>query len=159
MAIQVRDVIVIDAVLLDLQLLLNDHDIKALSAEIGMEIIPELTPQGSVLRLPRNRMFLETFHGRTQIGRDYPSAKGDTISIIEFATKAIAAMNPHKQVPSAFGFNIKMVYNQDSGENAISYLGHRLFAPMNDLHEEWEVGRRVWEIDIPRRSPAVDDSP
>ena len=147
MTASVQDVLTIDAVLVDFQLLRDEHEINAYGAAIGVEIVPErvlvagapqMPPlQGWVLRLPRNRMILETSARRTRIVKEYPSSNDDVTAVVELARKAIDATNLGEDVPSAYGFNIQVVYDQNSGDNAMSYLGQRLFAPTNDLHERW----------------------
>lgn len=177
MTVRVQDVLTIDAVFVGLELLRNEREITACSAATGAEIIadgviiagsPQMPPiQGRVLRVPRNRMTLETSPHRTRVVKEYPSAIEDVALVVQLATQAIADTDLQGGAPSAFGFNLQMVYDQDSGENAIRYLGSRLFIPTRDLHEQWglvggfgkllfQEGPRQWTIALEPRLNALN---
>ena len=70
-------------------------------------------------------MVLETSARRTRVKREYPGDMGDGALVVRLLMQAIASSDVQEKEPSAFGFNIQIVYEQDSGEDAISYLGRR----------------------------------
>ena len=148
MAVAVQDILSIDAVFIDLELLRNDQEIAACGAALGSEIITEggmlvLGPsrggavQGRRLQMPRDRMLVETSVHRTRAARQYPAHIGDVASVVRLVRHAIASTDMQGAVPSSFGFNMELVYDQDSGQDALSYLGRRLFVRASDLHETW----------------------
>lgn len=148
MPVTVQDILSINAVFADLELLRNDREIAACGTALGSEIITEggmlvLDPsrdgavQGRRLQVPRDRMLVETSAHRTQLARQYPANIDDVASVVRLVRLAIASRDMHGAVPSSFGFNLELVYDQDSGQDALSYLGRRLFARASDLHETW----------------------
>lgn len=177
MAVEVQDILSIDAVFADLEVLRNDDEVAACSAALGSEIITEVglvlgasraSPlQGRRLQMPRDRMRMEASAHRTRVVREYPSEIDDVGSVVRLARLAIDNTVLQEAVPSSFGFNLEMVYDQDSGESALTYLGGRLFARASDLHERWGqvggFGRLVvregtwqWTINLEPRFQAAD---
>ena len=148
MAVEVQDILSINAVFAELDLLRNEQEIAACSAALGSEIItegaglvlgPSGTPaQGRRLQMPRDRMFVEASAHRTQVVREYPAHVDDVASVVRLARHAIASTDLQEAAPSSFGFNIDLVYDQNSGQDALSYLGRRLFIRVSELHEKWE---------------------
>ena len=130
MAVRVQEVLIVDAVFIDIELLRNEAEVAAVSDAFGAEIIPDglfiggligsppHTPptQGRVLRLPRDRMTVETVASRTRVLREYPAGIEDVSLVAQLVTQAIAATDLQGKAPSSFGFNIQIVYDQDSGE-------------------------------------------
>ncbi len=148
MAAKVQDVLMIEVVIVGLELLRTESEITVFSGECGEEFAPEFVPepmlipgepmiQKRVLRLPRDRIILETSASQTRVRREYPDAMDDVALVVRLLSQAIASSDIQDRKPSAFGFNTQIVYDQDSGENAIFYLGRRLFVSGSDLHENW----------------------
>ena len=178
MAVEVQDVLSVDAVFVGLELLRNNDEIAACSTALGSEIITEVaglllgSPQSTsgqarLLKIPRARMLMETSAHRTRAMREYPASIDDVDSVVQLTTQAIANTDLQAAVPSSFGFNIELVYNQDSGENAFTYLGQRLFARASDLNEKWghvggsgklvaHEGNWEWTISLEPRFQAAD---
>ena len=177
MAVEVQDILSIDAVFADLELLRNNDETAACSAALGSEIITEValvvgpsrsTPvQGRRLQMPRDRMRVEASAHRTRAVREYPAQIDDVASVVRLARQAIASTDLQGAVPSSFGFNMELVYDQDSGEDAFAYLGRRLFARASDLHEKWghaggsgklvvREGIWQWTINLEPRFQAAD---
>ncbi len=82
-------------------------------------------------------MFVETAKHTTRVVREYPGQVDDVESVVRLAGLAATNTNLQEESPAAFGFNIDMVYDQDSGEAARTYLGRRLFVRANELNERW----------------------
>ena len=181
MAARVLEVLVVDAVFVDLELLRNAAEVAAASNMCGTDLVPDglfiggligssphFAPvQGRVLRLPRDRLTVEAASARTRVSREYPEDVKDVSLVAQLAKQAIAATDLHGKVPSSYGFNIQMVYDQDSGEDALRYLGRRLFHPEGSLDERWEpsggFGRMVfregdwtWRVGLEPRLQATD---
>ena len=151
MAVDVQDILSINAVFPGIELLRTDAEIAQLGEALGSEIIPEVglvldaaqsTPaQGHRMQIPRDRMFVETGAQRTRVVREYPAHVDDVASVVRLVSHAHKITDLQGAIPSAFGFNIDLVYNQNSGEDARTYLGRRLFSRANDLNEQWsQVG-------------------
>jgi hypothetical protein len=151
MAVEVQDILSIDAVFADLELLQNDEEVAACSAALGSEIITEVglvlgasrgaPAQGRRLQIPRDRMRMEASAHRTRVLREYPADIDDVASVVRLTRQASDSTDLQGAVPSSFGFNLELVYDQDSGEPALAYLGARLFAGASHLHERWgQVG-------------------
>ena len=176
MAVSVQDVLMVDAVFVDLELLRDQREITECSATIGAELVPEgvliagspqMSPvQGRVLRLPRDRIVFETSAHRTRVVREYPSSVDDLPLLVRRAAQAVSVSDLQGRAPASFGCNIQLVYEQDSGQNATGYLGRRLFIPTADLHEHWglaggfgklliEEGSWRWTITL---EPRFNDS-
>lgn len=178
MAATVQDVLMIDSVIAGLELLRSENEVAACSAERGEECVAEpvlaaVGPagrqlvQGKALRLPRDRMALETFPDRTRVRREYPDSIDDAASVARLLSQAIANSDIQDRAPSSFGFNMQIVYDQNSGEDAISCLGRRLFVSATGLHEKWSKtggfgnlvlrdGPRLWRIGFEPRLHAPD---
>ena len=180
MAVTVQDILAIDAVFAGLELLRNDLEIAECGTALGSEIITEggmlvlgqshgVAVQGRKLLIPRDRMIVETSSVRTRVARQYPANIEDVESVVSLSKHAIASTDLQGTVPSSFGFNMELVYDQDSGQNAHSYLGRRLFSRASDLHEEWGYvggsGKLLvheeawrWTINLDPRFQAADTS-
>ena len=168
MAVNVQEVLVVDAVLAELALLRNETEIVACGEAMGAEIVGDgivlasqrhgsAPAQGQVLRLHRDRLLVETSAARTRIAREYPTGIEDVHLVSRLTAHAIASTDVEGKLPTAFGFNIQIVYDQDSGEPTTRYLGRRLFKSALDLDENWvqsggfgrmlfQEGHRRWTI-------------
>ena len=137
MAATVLDVLKANVVLVGVELLRRDKEFSefqnAVQTEVaisasGIVIGPQSSnPQpGRQLSLGRDRIVLETSQSRTTINRDYPSKEG-LDRLAEVAGQAIKKSDVSNQALRAFGYNIELVYDQDSGQSALRYLRDRLF--------------------------------
>ena len=94
----------------------------------GLPVLGQDLELGQRLRLDRDRIELEIVGDRTVIGIEYPSK--DTLGrLAEIAVLAIRSSNIADHNLSAVGFNLEMVYTQDSGLSAYEFLTKRVFAP------------------------------
>lgn len=179
MAIEVQDILSINAVLPGIELLRTDAEVASLSKALGSEIITEVglvldagqsTPaQGRRMQIPRDRMFVEASAYRTRAVQEYPAHINDVASVVRLVSHAHAITDLQGAIPSAFGFNIELVYNQNTGEDARTYLGQRLFSHANDLNAQWShvggsgklfalEGALQWTVTLEPRLQAVDTS-
>lgn len=143
MAIIVQDVLKANLVLAGVRLLGSPKEQSRFDKQAGTEVLkasasipldlPLLTgPQELELaqkfRLDRDRIELEVVGNQTLIGMEYPSK--DTLDrLAEIAVLAIRSSSIADHNLSAVGFNLEIVYTQDSGLSAYEFLTKRVFAP------------------------------
>ena len=147
MAVRVEDVLSLNVVLVGIELLKTAPEVDACSAAIGRELIQagafidtlaHMPPvRGRVLRSPRERILVEVSELRSRVTKEYPAAIDDVALVARVAAKAIANTSVQESVVSAHGFNFSMVYSPESGEDALRYLGRRIFAPPAFVPEGW----------------------
>ena len=148
MGVRNETVLRIDITLAGLEALRHDSEVSAFEAAAGTVVVTEgvglrLTisagqaspAPGRLLRLPRERLVLETSKRWTRVSMEYPTGVDEVAGVGRTVARACDATTLEDATPTAFGFNIEMVYDQDSGEKAIEYLGHRLLRPPVGLVE------------------------
>ena len=149
MTVRVRDVLLADVVFAGVDLLGDPAEAERCGAEFGSEIVQNgtflaapspgaLPAQGLSLRIPREQMTIETSVMRTRFVKEYPADIDDALSVVRLAQLAIPTEGDFP-VPSAIGFNLNLVYEQDSGESAAHYLATRLFNFRRVLPEPWTL--------------------
>ena len=159
MAVEVQDVLKANIVLLGVELLTSgpeelDAFRDAVDTEVGIAPnlvlggpLPNIEASGT-LTLNRDRIVVEISPSRSTIAREYPSFE-DLGRLAEVAGYAIAETDLGDRRPRAFGYNIELVYDQDSGLPAVRYLADRLFAAEISSNEGWQLiggaGRLVFE--------------
>lgn len=175
MATEVQDVLKVSIVLVGIGILNNPDEINAFSGEVGADpevLVPGLVigPPGSPsdhgirLGLNRDRITLDLSPIRTAVERQYPS-QTDLKRLSNVVTCAIRCTDLQGRSPSAFGFNIELVYDQLSGKSSLQYLGERLFAESLSGEAGWNLvggaGRLVfdspegrWSIQLEPRGQA-----
>lgn len=179
MAVQVEDVLSVNVVFVGIELLKTPSEVATCSAAIDREFVLDgafLDPSsptgpvpGRILRLPKERITVDTSAIRSKITKEYPAAIEDVASVAKVAAQAVSVTSDQDLVASAHGFNISMVYNNESHENAIQYLGRRIFAPPAFLTERWSsvggYGRlkfkdemREWTVTLEPRHQNLDTS-
>ena len=167
MPVQVEDVLSVNAVLVGTELLNDANEVAACSNAIGQEFlqdgtfldaVPQTAPiPGRVLRLPRERIFVQVSALRSRVTREYPAESDDVALVAKVATQALACASTRQPEVSAHGYNLTMVYSGDSGENALLYLGRRVFASPKFAPQEWrslggqgklifQDGKRQWTL-------------
>ena len=82
-----------------------------------------------------DRIVVETSSSRTTITRQFPLC-ADLARLSQVIATAISCTDLQGNKPRAFGYNIEMTFDQDSGESALAYLGNRLFGnqPLGTLN-------------------------
>ena len=179
MAVRVEDVLSVNVVLAGIELLKTAPEVDACSAAIGSELIQDgafidafaqMPPvRGRVLRSPREHILVEVSELRSRVTKEYPAAIDDVALVARLAAQAIANTTVQEPVVSAHGFNLSMVYSHESGEDALRYLGRRIFAPPAFVPEGWgslgghgklkfQDDARQWTITLEPRLQAPNTS-
>lgn len=154
MGVRNETVLRVDTTLAGLEALRNDSEVSAFEEAAGTVVVSEgvglrLTisagqaspAPGRLLRLPRERLVLETSNRWTRVSMEYPGGVEEVAGIGLTLVRACDATALENATPTAFGFNIEMVYDQDSGETAIQYLGRRLLrTPVGLVEGETRFG-------------------
>ncbi len=147
-----------------------DVDLVDLRVEVGLitNIPSGQTEQSRTITLDRERISLNMSPSRSSITRAYPSVQ-DLDRLAKVSALAIESTVLIDQVPKAFGYNIEVVFDQDSGQPAIQYIGKRLFGHQSLGEVGWELiggtGQLVfadaqsrWTINLRPRSDNPDTS-
>ena len=148
MAIKVQDVVKANMVVVGLHLLSKPDeldvfkrpvstDVQVAGTGIIANVSQGVTEQGRILTLDRDRITLELSPSRSTINRDYP-VREDLPRLAEVAWQAIASSSMAGRQPRAFGFNIEMIFDQDSGTPAFEYLSRRLFGEQPLESQGWQ---------------------
>ena len=169
MAVDVQDVLKANIVLLGVGLLTKSEELDAFRDAVDTEVeigpnlflggpLPNIEASGMVT-LNRDRILVHVFPSRSTIAREYPSFE-DLGRLAEVAGYAIAKTDLEDRRPQAFGYNIELVYDQDSGLPAVRYLADRLFAAEISGNEGWQLiggaGRLVFDEDGKPRSITIE---
>ncbi len=133
MAVEIQDVLKADIVFAGVGLLRNQQGLDAFTASVGTEIVvdapnplPGVPAPGLRVALNRDRIVLDLAPERSVIARDYPSSK-DLDRLAEVTALALENTGSEGGMLQAVGFNIALVYDQDTHETAVRYLSERLF--------------------------------
>ena len=159
MPAEIQDVLKINVVFVGIGLLNTPDEINAFSVAVAADVqmlaagmvfgAPPILPEpGRKLAIPRERVTLDLSPARTIIEREYPS-EGDVSRLSEIAGYAVQQTAPQEGAPSAFGYNIELVFNQTTGAPSLQYLGDRLFHQGNFGADEWSLvggaGRLIFD--------------
>ena len=136
-------------VLVGLDLLTSPAEVKAFSDAVATETVmqaagfavglPTNPPEPiRKLELPRHRIHLDLSANRTVIEREYPE-QVDLSRLAGVVNLAMVSSENGDRTPTAFGYNVEVVYNQHSGMPSLQYLGVCLFEPRG-------FGRRDWRL-------------
>ncbi len=146
MGITTREVLGADLILIGVDLLdsqqtldhfrsLTDPDLQV-EAGLTTEMPSGITNPSRTVSLSRERMVLFLSSSRSSITKEYPS-KQELERLSEVAAHAINCSDLGGKKPQAFGYNISLVYEQNSGESALQYIGNRLFRSQSLTREHW----------------------
>ncbi len=169
MSATVQDVLKANVVFVGIELLASQEGVAEFQNSIGSEVVPEgiligagagVTPtQGQVLRLPRDRIVLQCSSIRSVVEREYPTAN-DLDRLAEITDCAILHSKLNEKTLDAFGFNVDLVLDQNSGETALTYLANRLFASGLQSAMGWTLvggsGKLIFEEDDHRWTVTVE---
>ena len=136
-------------------------DVQISGAGLATNIQSGITEPQVALTLNRDRITLELSPSRSAINRDYP-LREDLPRLAEVAGQAISNTSEEEQELRAFGFNIELVFDQDSDIPAFGYLSRRLFDVDGLGSEGWQFiggagklifndGGRRWTIGLEPR--------
>ena len=172
MAVRVEDVLAVNVVLVGIELLRTAGEVEACSAVLGGELIQDgafvdvvgqlPAVRGRVLRAPRERVLVEVSERRSRVTKEYPAGMDDVATVARVASRALVDSTIENPMVSAHGFNFSMVYTDESGEEALPYLGRRIFAPPAFAPDDWtsfggqgklkfQDGVRQWTITLEPR--------
>ena len=147
----IQDVLKINIVLVGIGLLNNANETKAFSDAVNTEVItagvglsfgvPTLPPEpGRTLELQRDRISLQLIPGRTAIERAFVSEPEDLDRLADVVSLALKHTHlGREEVPTAFGYNIELVYDQTTGRSALGYLGAGLFGRGGLTVPDWKL--------------------
>lgn len=148
MSARIRDVLTANLVLVGIDLLTTTEAIHAFRASVdsevalGLALVPNVpTPDSSqerTLTLSKDRISLTFSSARSVIQREYPTREGLT-RLAEVAGLAIANTQLQDTHVRAFGYNVELIYDQDSGRPATEYLAHRLFPDDYPQNPGWDL--------------------
>lgn len=99
---------------------------------------PTLSETGLVITLPRDRIKLMSVQSRTAIERDYPSTD-DLERLAEVTWHAIESMGSSGTQPTAFGFNIELIYHPEEIKTSAKYVAELLFSNKSFNIEGWNL--------------------
>ena len=153
MAAEIEDILKLNIVLVGVNLLREERQRKSFQDEVNAELV--LTPNlvvtissgmqqssGHIIQLPKDRISIESDPSRTLINKDYPvhkrhSNETDLPRLVEVIDACMKSGGGEDAEITSFGFNISLVFRQDSGKTAFSYIAEKLFSfqlPGNENH-------------------------
>ena len=159
MAANIQDVVRANLVLVGCRLLGQPEEFdefrQAIKADVQMaqagliaNIASGMAEPGQTLALQRDRITIELSPSRSIISREYPS-RDDLRRLAEVSAQAISHTSLEGSQPRAFGFNIDIVFEQDSEETAFAYLSRQLFGAESLGNEDWQLvgaaGRLIFD--------------
>lgn len=137
MAVELADVLTANLVLVGVELLDAPDAFERFRGRFGGEVRVEVglisnagsgvTEASRTLTLGRDRVELVLHGSRSTIAIAYPD-EGGLARLAEVASCAIDLTEIQEGSLRAYGYNMELVFNQDSEEPAIEYIGRRLFA-------------------------------
>ena len=149
MAVTTPEVVKADLVLVGLHLLSAPEEIEPFKRAIGTDVQlaglgmgvnvqTGAAEPGVTLTLNKDRITLDLSASRSAISRDYPSRE-ELARLAEVADQAkLATRNIAEQQLRAFGFNIELIFDQQSATTAFEYLSQRLFHVSQLGNEGWQ---------------------
>lgn len=136
MAIEFQDRLRAELVLAGVGLLNNQEETEAFTKAVlvdvnvtapGPTVIPSTGEISRLIQIPRDRIALHLSPSRSILRRDYPLGPGDLDRLADVVILAIDNTLMEGQTLRAYGYNVEIVYSQDSGLTASLYLAERLF--------------------------------
>lgn len=172
MTATVQDILKANIVLVGIGLLSKPNEEKAFSDAVNTEVVtagvglsfgvPTLPPEpGRTLELQRDRISLQLMPGRTAIERAFVSGSEDLDRLADVVGLALKHTHlGNEDVPTAFGYNIELVYDQTTGRSALGYLGAGMFGRSGLTVPNWNLvggaGRFVFDSQEGRWSIRVE---
>ncbi len=132
-----------------------------LRVEVGLIASAQtgITEQSKTFTLNRERTSLTLSESHSTISREYPERE-DLDRLATIATQAVNCSDLSAQHLRAFGYNIEMVFDQTSNENAFLYVGRRLFGvnPAGEPLRNFEggAGRLVFSDTVGRHTFSIE---
>lgn len=142
MSTEIQDVLKAYLVLVGVDLLNTPESINSfrdsIDSEISLSIVPGLPSHSRMITLPKHRISLSLESGRSTLEREYPS-RDDLSMLAKVSHKAVYHTNLEGHIFQAFGFNIELVYDQDSGFPAAKYLSNKIFRNDFPGNDSWNL--------------------
>lgn len=154
MAANVRDVISVNATFVGIELLPTEEAVQgfrdgldtevsssvaaAMAAAVVASAEPGIAGQARVLSIDKDRISLTLSSDRSIIQRDYPVVN-DLPLLARVTGAAIANTDMSSAKPRAFGYNIQLVFSQDSERFARKYLSTRIFPKDYPRNSDWHL--------------------
>ena len=150
MPVIIQDVLKINIVFVGISVLNDSGEIAAFSDAVGTEVVSEgrigmvrefssVAPVGGRrLALQRDRIKIDSLPDRTIIEREFP-LENDLQRLAEVADEALRSTEAEES-PRTFGYNLELVYDQDSGASTFQYVGEHLFQKVTFAPEGWTFG-------------------
>lgn len=152
MPVKVYDIVSANLVLVGIRLLDTPAEFEKFAEALDTDLQAELGISANVaggmpeptrkVTLSRDRITLTMSPSRTSLDKEYPAREnptGDFARLAEVAQCAIASTVLESNRPVAFGYNLDAVFDQDSGQPALHYLGNRLFGPYSPGKAGWSL--------------------
>ena len=133
MAVSIEDVLQVNLILVGVRLINTPAEIAAFRRDVGTEVATAEAGLGDEVIdrthvLNRDRIRVTGTPERSSVVREYPTER-DLDRLAQVGGMAISNTDLDGQKLRAYGFNVELVYEPDSGERAIEYLSKRLFMP------------------------------
>lgn len=139
MSTNLREIINVSMVLLNHDLLDDNAKIQEFQQAVDVDVRLEggmaanvatgETHPNRILHLDRDRIALNMSKPRSVITKEFPaptSLDEDLSRFAEVAEQAFIIADLSKEVQYDFGYNADIVFDQDSGQTALEFLGERL---------------------------------
>ena len=132
MAVQVVDLLAFEFVLVGVELIKTEDDVRRFIATADEIVVNPIAPvnrnttEGRILTIDRDRIDIRLTPGRSSVRQKYPSEERID-SFVKTISAAIHSTQTPKDGLQACGYNVEMVYAQRSAKPSISYIGERLF--------------------------------
>ena len=144
----VQDVLKVNIVFVGLELLNAPEAHEKFIDDVGSEVIPDSVliasnanaapVPGRIFRLPKDRVQVDSSPMRSSVAIEYPSF--DDLGRLEQVTQMVLNHTVESdQQPTAFGFNVELVYEQTSYPTAQNYLAQHIFADSIRGIEGWNL--------------------
>ena len=163
MSVEITDWISASLVLVGSGLLSSEDEIRSFSSQISSEIAVEspFGSEGGLLRrivVNKDRIAIDLLSQRGSIKQEYPP--DDPSKLVEIAAAALQH-SENKEGITAHGYNVELVYNQESYPTAYEYIANKLLMSFsrpsrNVLGASVQLrlednDARMWNIDIQPR--------
>lgn len=168
MAIEIQDVLKADIVLVGVNLLNTRESLNSFIDSVDKEVAVEPFsaapnyPASSIrIVFDRDRISIVLTEGASIIAQEYPNREG-LAQLTEIAGQAIDHTRDVDEMLGAIGFNIDLMYDQDSGVEASAYIADRLLTEDAFGSGGWRLaaganrsiiqtdGQRITQIVAPR---------
>ena len=149
MSIKVQDFLNVNIVFNGVELLDTLACVKKFERFIGSEIVViegatvsanlsgSMSAKARTFTIQKDRIRVDCSQINSVIQRDYPSLE-DLARLAEVVNCAISNSTQIKK-PTNFGFNLDLVYSQDSGLSASKYIARQILSPVLLEKKEWDI--------------------